>query len=300
VPWKPRDEHDFPTLGWYVLDWIPENLAAPDVPDYEPFRPYPEQEDFILEFYRLDPVTGRRKIRRGVISRPRGWGKSPLLAALANVEALADVVPDGWDANGQPVGRPWRDIRTPLVQIAAVSDDQTKNTWTPLLEMLEGPVLDNYPGLEPLDTFVNLPRRGKIEHITSSARTVKGNRPNFVVLDQTEEWIESNGGKKLAKTIRINAAKTGGSTVESPNAFIPGEDSVAEDSAAYWDKIVEGKARDDGLTTTTAKPRPTPTWPSATRSRPACDTPTAMPPATPTAASSTTRHARRDTRTSTA
>jgi phage terminase large subunit-like protein len=133
-----------------------------------------------------------------------------------------------------------------LVQIAAVSETQTKNTWVPLLEMLDGPVLDAYPGLEPLDTFVNLPR-GRIEPITSSARTVKGNKPVFAVLDQTEEWVKSNGGPRLAQTMRINAAKVGGTTIESPNAFIPGEGSVAEESAQFWAKIREGKARDDGL-----------------------------------------------------
>jgi hypothetical protein len=59
-----------------------------------------------------------------------------MLSAAACLEALGDVVPDGWDADGQPVGRPWASIRTPLVQIAAVSETQTKNTWSPLLEML--------------------------------------------------------------------------------------------------------------------------------------------------------------------
>lgn len=214
--------------------------------DYEPFLLYPEQEDFVLRYYELDPRTGKRRFRRGVISRPRGWGKSPFLAALAIVEALGPVVPDGWDSDGQPVGKPWAEVRTPLVQIAAVSETQTKNTWAPLLEMLQGPVLDEYPGLEPLDTFVNLPR-GRIEPITSSARTVKGNKPVFAVLDQTEEWVRSNRGNRLAETMRINAAKVGGTTIESPNAFIPGEGSVAEESAAFWTKIREGRAKDDGL-----------------------------------------------------
>lgn len=246
MPWKPAEPGEVPTLGWAVIDWITEYLAAPDRGEYEPFVLYPEQEDFVLRFYELDPRTGRRRRRRGVISRPRGWGKSPFLGALAIVEGLGPVVPDGWDAEGQPVGKPWSTVRTPLVQIAAVSEDQTKNTWTPLLEMLEGPVIDEYPGLEPLDTFVNLPR-GRIEPKTSSARTIKGNKPVFAVLDQTEEWVASNGGLKLAETMRINAAKIGGSTVESPNAFTPGEESVAESSAAYWGSINEGKARDDGL-----------------------------------------------------
>ncbi|MEV7492163.1 terminase [Streptomyces anulatus] len=242
----PPEPGAVPTLGYDVIDWISEMLAAPDRGDYEPFVLYPEQEDFVLRYYELDPRTGKRRFRRGVISRPRGWGKSPFLAALAIVEALGPVVPDGWDAEGQPVGKPWAEVRTPLVQIAAVSETQTKNTWTPLLEMLQGPVLDEYPGLEPLDTFVNLPR-GRIEPITSSARTVKGNKPVFAVLDQTEEWVRSNRGNRLAETMRINAAKVGGTTIESPNAFIPGEGSVAEESAAFWTKIREGRAKDDGL-----------------------------------------------------
>lgn len=232
-----------------MLDWITEYLAAPDRAEYEPFIPYPEQAQFLLHFYELDPRTGKRRIRRGVLSRPRGWGKSPFLAALAAVESLGPVVPAGWDAAGQPVGKPWAEVRTPLVQVAAVSETQTKNTWAPLLEMLQGPVLDEYPGLEPLDTYVNLPFPGlsRIETITSSARTVKGNKPVFAVLDQTEEWVPSNGGVRLAETMRINAGKIGGTTIETPNAFTPGEGSVAEQSAAFWTAIREKRARDDGL-----------------------------------------------------
>lgn len=246
MPWKPAEPGEVPTLGYEVIDWISAYLAAPDRGYYEPFVLYLEQEDFVLRFYELD-ARGKRRRRRGVFSRSRGHGKSPFLAAIAVAEALGPVVPAGWDAAGQPVGKPWSDVRTPLVQVAAVSETQTKNTWTPLLEMLrDGPVVDEFPGLEPLDTFVNLPR-GRIEPITSSARTVKGNRAVFAVLDQTEEWVRSNGGVRLAETMRINAAKVGGSTVESPNAYTPGEDSVAEGSAAFWSTILEGKARDDGL-----------------------------------------------------
>lgn len=205
-----------------------------------------EQARFLLHFYRLDPVTGRRVYRRGVWSRPKGHGKSPLMSAVASLEALADVVPDGWDASGRPVGRPWSSIRTPWVQLAAVSEDQTKNSYGPLLEMLrDGPVLDEY-GVDPMETFVALPR-GRIEFVTSAATSREGNRPVWAGLDQTEEWRPSNGGVRLAATIRRNLGKTGGTSIESPNAFLPGEESVAEASAAYWAAIREGRARDDGL-----------------------------------------------------
>jgi hypothetical protein len=246
VPWQPTEEGEIPTLGWYVIDWMAENLAAPAKAEYEPFVLYAEQEDFVLKWYALDPVTGKFLYRRALIGRPRGWGKSPLLAALACCEALGDVVPAGWDANGQPVGMPWRRIKTPLVHIAAVSEEQTGNTWQPMIEMLttEGPpVLDNYPGLDPFETIVKLPRRGSIQQITSSSRTTKGAPVTFGVLDQTEEWVPSNGGPKLANRIRTNAAKNGGRTVESPNAFVPGEDSVAEMSFAFAEAIAEGKSK---------------------------------------------------------
>ncbi|MGO3325326.1 hypothetical protein [Gordonia sp. (in: high G+C Gram-positive bacteria)] len=247
MPWKPSAPDEVPTLGWYALDWISENLAAPAKMDYEPMVPYREQEDFILRWYEIDPTTGRFKNQRGLIGRPRGWGKSPLLAAIAALEGLGDVLFDGWDADGQPVGRPWSTVRTPLVHIAAVSEDQTRNTWQPLLEMLrEGPVIDNYRGLDPLDTFVVLPK-GRIEMITASARSTKGAPVTFATLDQTEEWVPSNGGPRLAQAIRTNAAKNGGRTIESPNAFIPGENSVAEESAAYASAIREGRSRNTDL-----------------------------------------------------
>lgn len=246
MPWRPTEPGERPTLGWIVLDWITTYLAAPDRAEYAPFVPYAEQAEFLLAFYEINPLTGKRRRRRGVISRPRGWGKSPLLGAISLAEALGPVVPAGWDADGQPVGMPWSDIRTPRVGVLAVSEAQTDNTWAPMLEMCDGPLMAEYPGLEPLDTMVNLPR-GKIEKVTSSARSVKGKPFNFAVMDQTEEWVPSNGGLNLFEKVKNNTAKTGGSFIESPNAFIPGEGSVAEQSAGFWAAIKEGRARDDGL-----------------------------------------------------
>lgn len=247
MSWEPLDGDEFPTLGYDVIDWISANLAQPDAgAEPRPFVLYPEQEDFLINFYRLDPVTGRRKFRRGVLSRPRGWGKSPFAAALMAVEGLGPVVFDGWDAEGQPVGKPWAEIRTPLIQVAATSETQSRNTFSALQEMMEGPVVDNYPGVEILGDRINLPS-GRLEMVTTSARTIKGARSDFVVCDQTEEWVSSNGGARLHQVIDANAAKRGGAYLETPNAFIPGEDSVAEKSANYWAMIQEGKAVADGL-----------------------------------------------------
>lgn len=251
MSFKPSEPGEFPTLGWQVLDWMMEELASPQGgTDKQMYVPYPEQASFILNLYRLDPESGRRVYRRAGICRPRGWGKSPLLASIAIVEALGPVVFDGWDADGQPVGRPWSRTNRVLTQIGAVSEEQANtNSWGPLLEMVRnGPVVDDYPGLEPFDGQVVLPDgSGFIKMITASANSVKGAPAQLCILDQTEVWHSSNGGTKLAKTLRDNAAKVDGITIESPNAYVPGENSVAEKSQAYAQKIAEGKATDRGL-----------------------------------------------------
>jgi hypothetical protein len=247
MPWRgPEYEGEFPTLGYYVLDWMIENLAQPGRDDGAPFVPTAEQAEFLLRFYEVHPVTGRRVIHRALLSRPRGWGKSPFVGAIALAEACADVVADGFDADGEPVGRPWHSIRTPLVRIAAVTEDQTDNTWIPLREMARGGSLSTDYGLEVLDTVIYLPR-GEISPITSSATSAKGDPACFASLDQTEEWTATNGGVRLAKVMRFNAAKLGGSLIETPNAFTPGMGSVAEQSAADYQAILDGRSRARGI-----------------------------------------------------
>ena len=244
--WKPEFEGEQPTLGWELLDWVSEMLAMPDRMDYEPFVLTPEQAQFFLDYYRIDPVSGKRVYRRGVWSRPKGHGKSPLMGAIGICEALAPVLFDGWDANGRPVGKPWAEVRTPLVQFAAVNEEQTRNAFDPLLEMLrQGPVLDYYD-IDPMETFVALPK-GRIEYITAAATSKEGAKPVFAALDQTEGWIRSNGGVNLAAVLRRNAGKIGGTTIETPNAYRPGMGSVSEATAEYHASIKEWRAREEGL-----------------------------------------------------
>jgi hypothetical protein len=170
-----------------------------------------------------------------------------MAAVIALATGLGPVVFAGWDAAGQPVGKPLAVVREPLIDVAAVSEEQTGNTWGMLQQLVDdAPVLGRYSGLEVMETFCVLPW-GRIDRLTASARTVKGRRAYLGILDQTEEWVSSNGGVRLAQTMRTNAAKVGGHTLETPNAFIPGQGSVAEASAAYFSKMLSGEARLHGL-----------------------------------------------------
>ncbi len=247
MPWKPSEPGERPTLGFLAIDWMTENLCRPEVQEYEPFVPTREQEDFLLEFYELHPITGARRVHRAALSRSRGWGKSPFTAAIACFEALGPALCDGWDAYGQPVGVPWSTVRKPLVEIAAVSEDQVDtNTWSPLLDMLaRGPVIDNYPGTEPMQGFVNLPF-GQIKKRTAAAGSAKGAPAHFCVCDQTEEWTPSNGGRRLFNTLLNNVVKRGGHLLESPNAYTPGMDSQAEATMQSFRMDREGKTKIEG------------------------------------------------------
>lgn len=231
------------TLGYRVLDWCRDNLVQPDGERQgEPFEFTDEQAAFITHFYAVDD-RGKFSFRRAVLSRPKGWGKSPLLAAICCVELLGPVVYAGRDESGEPIGKPQP---SPLVQLAAVSEDQTANTYDLVREMLTGPVKANYPDLD-----VGLTRTycagGQLKQVTSNSTSREGNRTTFAVLDETHLWNPSNGGDRLSAVLRRNLAKMNGRSIETTNAYVPGEESVAEKSAEYHKKIVEGKVRDSGL-----------------------------------------------------
>ena len=128
------------------------------------------------------------------------------MGAIGALEALGPVCFGGWDTSGQPVGSPWSEFTTPKVQFAAVNEDQSKNAYGPLLEMLrDGPAMRNYD-IDSMETFVALPK-GRIELIIAGALSKVGGRPVWFSADQTEAWTQSNGGVKLAAVLRRNTGK---------------------------------------------------------------------------------------------
>jgi hypothetical protein len=229
MPWRgPEVPGEFPTLGYLVADLIQDVCAIPDGSRMgQSFMLTDEQLNVVLHHYRIDPDTGRFVHFRGSqLVRSQKWGKGPFASAVICAEAHpeAPVLFDGWDANGEPVGRPWP---TPHVQVTAVSEDQTDNVFRALLPMIQlGALNADIPdtGL----TRINLPSGGLIEPVTAAARSRLGQRVTFVVQDQTESWLRSNGGHALADNQRRGLAGMGGRFLSTPNAWDPAEDSVAQ------------------------------------------------------------------------
>lgn len=214
------------TLGYEVAAWIEDHCAIPDGEHAgQPFVPSPEQVRFLAWFYAVDE-RGRFLFRRGQLVRPQKWGKGPLSAAMICAEAAGPVLFDRFE-DGHPVGKPWP---TPWIQVVAVSEDQTDNIWTALLPMIElGELKADIP--DTGKTRINVQgasSAGVIEPVTSAAISRLGQRLTFAVHDETGYWTKHNGGVKLADTQRRNLAGMGGRSIETTNAWDPGEASVAQ------------------------------------------------------------------------
>lgn len=118
MPWSgPLFEGHVCSLGYAVADWIVENTChGPG--DLQGAAPTLDQEmlDFIVEAYRVDPLTGRKVFDEGVWSRPKGRAKTEVAGWLVVAEAFSSVRFSHFDEAGQPVGKP---VTSPLIKCLA-------------------------------------------------------------------------------------------------------------------------------------------------------------------------------------
>ncbi|MFE9777705.1 terminase TerL endonuclease subunit [Streptomyces sp. NPDC005775] len=240
------------TLGWHALAWTKTYLQH-----YvgAPWQYTPEQARLTLWWYAMDPVTNRFLWRDGVIQRLKGHGKDPLIATYSAFEFVgpcrfAEVADEGneWGVPpGQPLGQ---QHPAAWVQIAAVSQDQTRNTMTLFPSILTKRAIEEYRIDLGKEIIYADKGRARIEAVTSSPRALEGGRPTAVNLGETHHWLESNSGHEMAAVIERNATKSADGqsrTLANTNAFEPGEDSVAERTRDAYEAVESGRAADTGL-----------------------------------------------------
>lgn len=240
--WRgPEFEGDFPSLGWALLPWFETYLKVPAGLRYgQPLVFDGWQIDALVRFYAVHPTTGRFVYRRMILELAKGLGKSPFLAAVCWAELCGPTLFDGWDAAGEPVGKPWM---TPWLQVAASAEDQTENCWGHMLNMVgNGARLVDEYDVDPGQTrvFFKGDRPGRIEPVTAKAGTRVGQPITFAGMEETWVWKPGNGGPRLARTLRANLTKSGGRSIEVTNAYEPGAGSVAEDSVRMGENGREG------------------------------------------------------------
>lgn len=232
------------TLGWEIAGWCAEWLVGNEG---KPWKFTAEQLRFILWWYAVDE-HGEFIYRTGVLQRLKGWGKDPLLAVICLVELVGPsrVQRDAfglpmWRADGNPMGMAHPQA---YVQVSAVNLSQTQNTMDLIPSLMTDAFIRHYgikPGAELIRAHGG---KQKLQAVTSNYRAIEGKRTTFSVLNETHHWVAGNGGHKMYETIDGNATKMNSRYLAITNAYLPGEDSVAERMRLAWEKLQEKIAED--------------------------------------------------------
>lgn len=142
------DPEPWPTLGKGICDLIEERtIYGPGSLQGEPYVIDPEFRAFIYRAYEIFPRghewEGRRRFKRVGLSVRKGLAKTEKQALLAFCELHPEGPTrfDGWDASGNPVGRP---VRSPYIPMLAVTVEQVEELAFGALTYIisEGPDAD--------------------------------------------------------------------------------------------------------------------------------------------------------------
>ncbi|HEY9411696.1 MAG TPA: hypothetical protein VIP77_19110, partial [Jiangellaceae bacterium] len=223
------------TLGWEFLSWTTYHLRGKA---RKHWWWTPEQTRFLLWYYAVD-TDGDFRCRSARFQRLKGHGKDPMAAGIAIGSLHAPIMFDRWEGD-RPIGR---DDPEAWTQIAAVSQDQTKNTFKLFPSLIPRETRERY-GIQPgkLNVWSDGDRR-QIEGISTAADSNEGGRPHLIIRAETQNWLSTNGGHDLAGAMDGNAAKAEAGSparvLDIFNAWRPGRDSIAERAREGWESSTD-------------------------------------------------------------
>jgi len=253
-PWGWDDRAAPRTLGWHLVAWAEGGLGEFHPDDFpgltqpngprarQAFRFTDRQRAFVLWWYAVDDA-GRFLFHHGARRLAKGSGKSPFAAVFALGEFVAPVRLERFDDRkpGGCVGRP---VDLPLVQIAATAESQTANTMRMVRAFAsKSSAIVHHYALDPGKTIYYRVPEGTLQVITSSVTAAEGAEASAVIADETEHWRPANAGPELSSTLIDNLAKSGSRMIETSNAWVPGHESVAEETWDAWVAQEEGRLR---------------------------------------------------------
>lgn len=233
------------SLGYEVLDWVETYCChGPGDVQGEPLDYDDEIRDFLIECYRIDPVTGRRVYQEAILSRPKGRSKSELAGMVVVAEAFGPVRFDGWNASRQPVGRP---VKSPLIKCLATEETQAGNTFENAAYVAGEWGPDHHPdvfggvgGVRKYQSAsaVYLPDGGEIRASTAGSASKDGGLETFIVPDETHLYVLREP-KAMYATVMRNLGKRKRSdpwALQTTTGYRPGEQSIAEEKLTAWRK----------------------------------------------------------------
>lgn len=208
------------------------------------------------------PLNQAFVYRRSQVIAPQKIGKGPWTACHVCLDAVGPSEFAGWAAGGEvylcsdfgcpcgwgedyderdPTSLPFEfeagdplGMRhpSPLIQIAATSEEQVANIWRPLTSMIGlGPLKEL---LLPRGEFIRIVGESgdkdmdRIDRVTASAKSRLGAPISRARFDESGLFTEQNGLLAVADTMRRGAAGMGGRTSETTNMFDPSERSYAQ------------------------------------------------------------------------
>lgn len=135
-----------------------------------PFRLTEPQKEFLWRLYVYEPASGRRIVKRCLLGRAKGFGKTELLAAIGLAELCGPLAPSA-----------------PNIPVAAASFEQADLLFGTAATMVrEGPLASE---LDVFDTeILRKDGPGRMYRVAAAAGTNDGSRPTCFIADELHEW----------------------------------------------------------------------------------------------------------------
>lgn len=246
------------SLGWHAIWWI-ETFCIHGPGDVQGERVELDDEfaGFILDCYAIDE-NGRRFYDSAFLSRAKGRAKSELAGFIVLYEAFGPARFDHWAEPGEtynykgevynyqpgePVGHT---VTAPVIRCLATEENQAGNTYDNVhFNLTQGPLADGLPRDAAGLTRIFIPGGGEIVPSTASNSSKDGGKESMVVFDETHLYTRPDL-KRMYATVRRNLAKRKQAepwSLETSTMYMPGENSVAEDTHSLAKSIAEGKTK---------------------------------------------------------
>jgi len=252
------DDEPWPTLGPQVVAFLQErSIYGPGSLKGEPYVVDPEFRALLYRAYEVYPKwhewAGRRRFRRVAWSVRKGLAKTEKQGNVVYAELHPEgpVRCDGFDAHGQPVGRP---VRDPYIPMLAFTLDQVEELAYNVVKTIceEGPDADLFDA--SLERVVRLDRFGRADGkavpLANSPSSRDGARTTLNAFDEPHR-LHSPRHRAAHATMDANLPKR---ILEDPYSLYvgtagePGENSVAEDLHREAEQIRDGIITDPKLT----------------------------------------------------
>jgi hypothetical protein len=253
----PKLDTSVPTLGPQLETFLTERAVfGPGSLQGQPARLDAEKRAALYRLYEVQPqghrLQGRRLFKRGGLEWRKGMAKTEFAAWVCFLELHPEspVRCDGFDAFGQPVGRP---VVSPVIPMMAVTEEQVSELAYGVLKWIieESPDADLFD--TSLERIVRIDERGREDGfavpVSNAPGSRDGARTTFQHFDEPHRLILPRH-KDAHETMVANLEKR---PLEDPWSFYtstagqPGQNSIEEDLHLEAEKIDSGEISDPAL-----------------------------------------------------